>query len=296
MTELHEECASIEESSVPAADENSLNNELLNECCNDTDEKENISHCSGNSLSVKSSWSTQPIIHDESYNALLESYSTRVALSSTPDINDIRHSISKQISKSASSESFAKAPFSAMTEIESIPNEVAPPKVDEDKKAFIEILSSLPQERGLDEQDYKCNACSRPVGLIYGKYNLCHIDGHLYCPECHCDEESIIPAQIMYNWNFKKFSVAKRNKRLLQSIESEPIFDIKLLSPLLYSVIPEMEEALDLRTQLFFLHAYLFTCQESIAIKMRKLVSPREHLFEHIHLYSINDLLQVSYS
>jgi len=129
--------------------------------------------------------------------------------------------------------------------------------------------------------------------MIYGKSRLCHIDGHLYCTECHTDEESIIPAQIIYNWSFRKFPIAKHNKKRVMSIETEPIFDIKLLSPLLYSVIDEMAEVLQLRTQLFFLHAYLFTCQESVAVKMRKMVWPREHLFEHIHLYSINDLLQV---
>lgn len=262
---------------------------------NDSDDKENVSHCSGNSLSVKSTWSTQPIIQDESYSAILESYSNRAVLSSTPDINDVRCSISSQMSvaKSLQTEKSNRKHSSDLVEFEIIPKNAVTNSEGNDK-SFIEDLSKLAQEYGLDEQDYKCNACSRPIGMIYGKFNVCRIDGHLYCPECHCDEESIIPAQIIFNWNFKKFPVAKHNKRLMLSIESEPIFDIKMLSPFLYSVIPEMEEILDLRTQLFFLHAYLFTCRENIAMKMRKMVWPREHLFEHIHLYSINDILQVS--
>lgn len=260
---------------------------------NDNDElfrNEHNNSYTGNSLSMRSGWSTQPMILDESYNALLESYSTRAVLSSTPDISEIKNSFMENANNNPN------CPLGSSiseNDFEIIPKTLIGDN-DEENKKFFEQSSKLCHEYGLDEQDYKCHHCSRPIGMIYGKCMLCHIDGHLYCVDCHGCEESSIPAQIIYNWNFRKFSIAKQNKSRLMIIENEPIYDLKILSPNLYSSIPEMEEILNLRTQLFFLHAYLFTCQEHIALKMRKLVWPREHLFEHIHLYSINDLQQVS--
>lgn len=248
----------------------------------------------GNSLSVNSGWSTQPVINDESYDAILESYSSRVVLSSTPDIINIRHSISNVNPLAHPNNVQYSSSFSSESDFEIIPKNVVLNNTDIDNQRFFEQLRTIAQEHGLDEQDYKCHLCSRPIGMIYGKARLCHIDGHLYCTECHTDENSLVPAQIIYNWNFNKFPISVQNKKKLLTIESEPIFDLKLLSPLLYSVIHEMAEVLDLRTQLFFLHAYLFTCQENVALKLRKMVWPREHLFEHIHLYSMNDLLQAS--
>ncbi|KAH7646410.1 duf4206 and run domain containing protein [Dermatophagoides farinae] len=242
----------------------------------------------GNSLSMRSGWSTQPMILDESYNALLESYSTRAVLSSTPDISEIKNSILTN----ANNTDCTLGTSLSENDFEIIPKNLIGNDDTENKK-FFEQSSKLSHEHGLDEQDYKCHHCSRPIGMIYGKCMLCRLDGHLYCIDCHGCEESLVPAQIIYNWCFKKFPVAKQNKNRLMVIENEPIFDLKILSPNLYAAIPEMKEILNLRTQLFFLHAYLFTCQEHIALKMRKLVWPREHLFEHIHLYSINDLQQI---
>lgn len=262
-------------------------------------EKENTTsslNCTGNSLSANSlGWSTQPAV-SESYDAILESYSSRAVLSSTPDINDVRLSIAAN-PLANSTNLFAggnsSSSFSSDNDFEIIPKSVVLNTSDAENKRFLEQLSRLANEKSLPEQDYKCALCFRPIGMIYGKCRLCHVDGSLYCTECHIEDEAIIPAQIIYNWSFRKLSVSRHNKKRLQTIETEAIFDLLLLSPLLYSVIPEMADVLDLRTQLFFLHAYLFTCQEGVALKMRKMVWPREHLFEHIHLYSINDLLQV---
>jgi hypothetical protein len=262
-----------------------------------------------------SGWSTTPLKQeeksepeDESYDAILQSYSTQAVLSSTPDIRDFANSmdlenplsrpsyLSKALSLLSTKEQSPTQSVSSDSDFEVIPKSIVFNNSDPETQKFLNQLIKLANEFGLDEQDYKCISCGRPIGMIYGKSRLCHFDGHQYCLECHTNDESLIPARIIYNWNFRKYPVAKRNKHILVSTESEPLFDIKILSPLLYSMIPEMKQTLELRTQLFYLHAYLFTCQESIAIEMRKLVWPREHLFEHIHLYSITDLFQVRFN
>ena len=50
--------------------------------------------------------------------------------------------------------------------------------------------------------------------------------------------------------------------------------------------------AQELRLQLRFIKAYLFTCKQSVADELRRQVWPKEYLYDDIHLYS----LQVSCS
>ena len=185
------------------------------------------------------------------------------------------------------------AAFAAGGDFEVIPKSIVLNNSELETQEFLMQLNQIGSEIGLDQQDYKCYSCGRPIGMIYGRYRNCKFDGYNYCVDCHKNEESVIPARVMFNWDFKKYSVSTKNKKLLDATESDPLLDVKIASPLLYSVIPELASCLDLRTQLFYLHAYIFTCQESVALELRKLVWPKEHLFEHVHLYSINDMIHV---
>lgn len=49
-----------------------------------------------------------------------------------------------------------------------------------------------------------------------------------------------------------------------------------------------------LRNQLNFLRAYLYTCQEPIIEQLQKQMWPREYMYEHIHQYSISDLMKIT--
>ncbi|XP_014672349.1 PREDICTED: pleckstrin homology domain-containing family M member 3-like [Priapulus caudatus] len=135
--------------------------------------------------------------------------------------------------------------------------------------------------------------CSRPIGMIYGKARVCAFDGAYYCYECHENDENVIPARIIHNWDFRKHKVAKYTKLLLDRIQEEPLFDLGRLNPSIYGVVSEMHDILALRRRLNFLKTYLFTCKQSVADELRKQVWPREYLYENVHLYSTSELLQV---
>lgn len=49
-----------------------------------------------------------------------------------------------------------------------------------------------------------------------------------------------------------------------------------------------MSQLQALRIQLNFLRAYLFTCREPVIEELQKKLWPRDYLYEHVHLYSIN--------
>lgn len=176
---------------------------------------------------------------------------------------------------------------------EVIPQSIVLDNSDESTQRFLSKFFKVQVELGLDKQDYKCNRCARPIGMVYGRSRLCRYDGLHYCLDCNQDEKAIIPARVIHNWDFNRYTISRENKEKLDLVENEPLINVKLANPLLYQYNASMKECLQLRTQLFYLHAYLFTCQESVALDLRKQVWPSEHLFEHIHLYSLNDLQQV---
>lgn len=154
-------------------------------------------------------------------------------------------------------------------------------------------MGHIQQEKGLDQQGYACRGCNCPIGMIYGASSVCSYDGYSYCPECSGNESNVIPARIIHNWDFRKHPVSREAKELLKKYEAEPLLDLRILNPSLYDAVPELAATQVLRSQLGFLRPYLQTCSEAASSALRKLIWPREHLYEHIHLYSTFDLLQV---
>lgn len=275
---------------------------------------------SGNSINRNKGWSTSPPrksreygrdIREESYESVLASYSTEVVLSSTPDVRELNFSTTfaklsalknrsfsmfdgRRRQSIANNRSEAEVAFGSIGDFEVVPKSIVLNNAEPETQEFLAQLCRLGNEVGLDQQNYKCNSCGRPVGMIYGKSRICKFDGYNYCIDCHANEEMVIPARVLHNWDFKKYPVAKRNKNFLSLTDTEPLLDVKITSPVLYQTVPELQQCLDLRTQLFYLHAYIFTCAESVTLELRKILWPKEHLFEHIHVYSCQDLIQLS--
>ena len=62
--------------------------------------------------------------------------------------------------------------------------------------------------------------------MIYGEFRVCTYDACYYCFECHENEEHVIPARVIHNWDLRKHQVAKHCKLFLLHIEEEPLFNI----------------------------------------------------------------------
>lgn len=283
-------------------------------------ESQNLSM--GNSLIGRKSWSssfeetlarTQPIqvrkresesstSEDASFQTLLQNYSPiQSTIIRTPDLVDMMNSVLSNAPLESSPqerESQTSTPTSSAdeTEFEILPKTCSLTSTNADKRTqeLLAVIGEICNEVGLDAQNYQCKACGRPIGMIYGRARVCCYDGYSYCYECHENEECYIPARIIHNWDFKKYKVAKHTKTFLQLIQEEPLIDVRQTNPLLYSISEEMNELQKLRTQLSYLRSYLFSCRESVAEEMRRKLWPKEYLYEHIHLYSLSDLLQVT--
>ncbi|VDM39867.1 unnamed protein product [Toxocara canis] len=99
------------------------------------------------------------------------------------------------------------------------------PSVKADNPHF-RIRLEICEERGLDDQHYKCAECEHP--LKFGSSadcepRLCDYNGRYYCPRCHWNDEWVIPARIVHNWDCEKYKEA-RQLRILQYLNRRQHF------------------------------------------------------------------------
>lgn len=197
-------------------------------CVTETPHKSDCSSIGGNSINRKLGWSSSPPVkinrdradreigREASYESVLNSYSTEVVLSSTPDIRDLnpatplaritelsRRSMSMFDTRRPKPKQDKEVSYPSIGDFEVIPKSIVLNNAEPETHEFLIQFCRLGNEIGLDQQNYKCNSCGRPIGMIYGKSRTCKFDGFNYCVDCHINEEMTIPARVIHNWDFK---------------------------------------------------------------------------------------------
>ncbi|XP_008553637.1 pleckstrin homology domain-containing family M member 1 [Microplitis demolitor] len=154
-----------------------------------------------------------------------------------------------------------------------------------------EQIGRLPREKGLDVQNYSCFDCGHAIGMTFSKAYVCGFSGNYFCINCMAIEEFLIPSRIIHNWDLKHYRVSVKAASYLTDCAT--LLNLKVLNPKIYAAVDSMAQLRTLRIQLNLLRAYLFTCREPIIESLQKKVSPRDYLYEHVHQYSVSDLLDV---
>ncbi|XP_071573805.1 uncharacterized protein Plekhm1 [Temnothorax nylanderi] len=247
----------------------------------------------GNSLIGKLGWSTSfedcqscltsPVISHGSgadaprtpgdghtYDALIQSYQT-AGNTTVPDLKEF-------LKKYPKKETVEEGSNKAQPEPKAVVN-------------FDEQLGNIPREKGLDVQNYSCLDCGYAIGMTFSKAHVCAYSGDYYCSKCMAEGQYLIPSRIIHNWDLKQYSVSRKAAAYL---EGKPaLMDLKILNPRIYMAVDTMAQLQSLRIQLNLLRAYLFTCREPIIESLQKKVAPRDYLYEHVHQYSVSDLLDI---
>ncbi|XP_058011364.1 differentially expressed in FDCP 8 homolog isoform X2 [Ahaetulla prasina] len=117
---------------------------------------------------------------------------------------------------------------------------------------------SICPETGLDSQDYRCAECRAPISLrgIAGEARQCDYTGLYYCSSCHWNDQAVIPARVIHNWDFEP------RKKLRQ--------DILLMKP------------------------YFITCKEAMEARLLLQLQDRQHFVENDEMYSLQDLMDIN--
>lgn len=158
---------------------------------------------------------------------------------------------------------------------------------------MVEQACKLAHEPGLNTQGFICKSCAHPLGIGFAIAQVCAFSGHYYCGKCMSVEQFTIPARVIYNWDFRKYSVSKKAAAFMTEFQCQPFIDLKILNPKIYNACDEMATLQSLRIRLNFIRAYLFTCCQPIIDELQKQVWSREYLYEYIHSYSMADLAMI---
>ncbi|KAM4624238.1 pleckstrin homology domain-containing family M member 1 [Polymixia lowei] len=155
-------------------------------------------------------------------------------------------------------------------------------------------LCTVPSEKGLDAQNFKCAGCPKQIGVSMGRARLCEFSGQYYCDSCHQGDVTIIPARMVHNWDITPREVSRKALRLLAQIAQEPLLNLEQLNPELLEHAEPMAQAHCLRRRLRLLGDYLLTCRSGACKKVQARMEQRTYMLESSHMYSVMDLRQIA--
>ncbi|KAG7207686.1 hypothetical protein KM043_009305 [Ampulex compressa] len=145
------------------------------------------------------------------------------------------------------------------------------------------------------KQNYRCAGCGMKVAVKYSaRFRYCEYLGRYFCTGCHTNQVSLIPGKILSKWDFNRYPVSNFSYRLLDQMTVDPLFQVNDLNPLLYRRIKQLDRTRVLRTQLFFLKDFLFTCRFATSLQDTLKKEP-SYIISDPHMYSIQDLMHVKY-
>uniref|UniRef100_H3DA97 Pleckstrin homology domain containing, family M (with RUN domain) member 1 n=1 Tax=Tetraodon nigroviridis TaxID=99883 RepID=H3DA97_TETNG len=155
-------------------------------------------------------------------------------------------------------------------------------------------LCTVPSERGLDAQNFKCAGCPQRIGPSLSRARLCHFSGQYYCQSCHRGDTTIIPSRMVHNWDLSQREVCTKALWLLAQVEQEPLFNLEQLNPELVKHSEPMAQTHRLRQKLRLLGDYLLSCRSGACRNYKPRMEQRTYLLEFSHLYSVLDLRQIA--
>ncbi|EDO45985.1 predicted protein, partial [Nematostella vectensis] len=157
------------------------------------------------------------------------------------------------------------------------------------------ILAICP-ESGLSTQQYKCAECRKRISFLKGEFSearLCDYSGQYFCEECHWNDQVLIPARIIHNWDFTNYKVARQNKQLLALMLNKPQLNLEQLNPALFKFVGELREIKRLREEILIMKKYFMSCRAALESKLLLQLQDRQHFVDNSYQYSLQDLIDV---
>jgi hypothetical protein len=170
-----------------------------------------------------------------------------------------------------------------------------------DQSSLIGSPDSISQSQTLSFNRYirgslvaaRCKACGtlfeRPSMFKKSTARFCYYTGAWYCRDCHHNEMSLIPGQIVHLWDFAKYPVCAQAAYQIASLSSLPLIDMLVVNPELYQIAPELNEIRKIRTKLMLIAEFARGCPRGSASLFQQ-IGERVYIVTEIHLYSLHDL------
>jgi hypothetical protein len=154
-------------------------------------------------------------------------------------------------------------------------------------------------EVGLSLQMYKCAECSIQLmnKLCYLEPRKCNYSGLFFCKSCHWNDYSIIPGNIIHNWDFEQRPVCRQSLQEINLFYERPVIKLEEINPKLFVFVQKLGSIKQKRLNLMEMKRYLDVCKVAIAAKLvSKTTRSRRYLVQSADFYSVYDLVAVENS
>lgn len=164
----------------------------------------------------------------------------------------------------------------------------------------------IPEERlrpetGMHIQEYKCADCKAHFQLTNQDETydiaprLCEYTGNYYCPCCHWNDWSIVPARITHNWDFKLYRVSRAALQEINLFMDRAVIRLEERNPKLFIFVHNLSQTKKLRYNLSLMKKYLTECRFATEKKvLDNELGMKRHLALFPDVYSIADLVNVN--
>uniref|UniRef100_A0A7E4V764 Phorbol-ester/DAG-type domain-containing protein n=1 Tax=Panagrellus redivivus TaxID=6233 RepID=A0A7E4V764_PANRE len=149
-------------------------------------------------------------------------------------------------------------------------------------------------EKTLLSQNYECFSCNRAISYESGsdaEPRLCDYTGQYYCKKCHWNDNMIIPARVVRNWDFQPRVVCRSVKKLLITASKKPIIQLEKLNPALPSYIHSVSEICKLRKQILLMKCFFLCCRSARNLRILQHLNRYQHFVESSDRYTMEDLI-----
>jgi run domain Beclin-1 interacting cysteine-rich containing protein len=146
----------------------------------------------------------------------------------------------------------------------------------------------------IEVQKYRCAGCGMKVEPKYaGIFRYCNYLGRYFCTGCHTLKKARLPQMILQKWDFSPYSVSNFSATLLESLQSDPVYNVMAINPNLArkSKICSFRQV---RIQLKFLTEYLKNCKSAVEL-YEELDKFPAYYTKEVDLYSLEDLIQLRF-
>jgi len=154
------------------------------------------------------------------------------------------------------------------------------------------LETNICPERGLAAQNYRCAECQ--TGLNHEMdTRQCDFNGQWYCTRCHWNDELMIPARLIHNWDGEKRKVCRASKQLLTVLDKRPLINLAQLNPALFKFDRQLEDLQRIRRYLLLMKCYFVSCKTARKLRILQYLNRHQHFVESSEIYSIADLREI---
>lgn len=153
---------------------------------------------------------------------------------------------------------------------------------------------SICPEIGLSSQMYRCAECKIQLmnKLCMLEPRKCHYSGLFYCKSCHWNDFSIVPGNIIHNWDFEQRPVSRQSLQEINLFYERPVIRLEEVNPKLFVFVQKLGNIRQKRINLIQMKRYLDVCKFALKKKLIDTVtSNRRYLVQSTDFYSLYDLV-----